>query len=259
MSLRRSFVARWLWRYVNGPAPQFAPALAFTAFVAIFPITVGVVSLLLLITPGPRVPAAVDRLILEIFPEGTRREIGTLLLAVPRHEKTIVVVSFIAMLWSGSALFSCLGGALNAIHGTTGRNMIRQRVVGLRLIGVMIGALSVVLLLESLSDQLLPRIPLVGALLAAVPLMMLLGFIYARAPNHKSTPGKVLPGALLATVGIELVTMAFPVYSRVADTTNLYGRGLGLALVMLFWLYLVSHLVLLGAAFNEMRAGAGRA
>jgi YihY family inner membrane protein len=250
--LSRSFVGRFVWRYITGPAPQFAPAIAFTAFVTIFPITVGLVSLLLLLFPGQGLPSAVNRVILDTFPLDTRRQISTLLRAIPRHEKTIVLASFVGMIWSGSALFSCLGGALNAIQGIPGRNVLHQRLVGIRMIVALVAAIILMLVLESLGDN-LPHTAWVGALLAGVPLVLLLGFIYSVAPSRRRPARSLLPGVLLATVGVELVTLAFPVYGRVANSTSLYGRGLGLTLVLLFWLYLVSHAVLLGASLNEVR------
>ncbi|MGI8609370.1 MAG: YihY/virulence factor BrkB family protein [Candidatus Dormibacteria bacterium] len=245
-------IGRWLWQYITGPAPKFAPAIAFTAFVAIFPITIGLVSVLLLIFPREGLPHAVNRVILQTFPLDTRREIGNLLNAIPRHEKTIVLAAFLAMFWSGSALFSTLGGALNAIQGTPGRNVLRQRLIGLRTIVVLLAAIVLMILLESVGDN-LPHALWVGALLAGAPLMMLVGFIYSVAPNNDRRRRDVIPGAVLATVGIEVVTLAFPLYGRVVASTSIYGRGLALALVLLFWLYLVSHVVLLGASFNQIR------
>ena len=58
---------------------------------------------------------------------------------------------------------------------------------------------------------------------------------------------------MIAAVLIEVATFAFPIYSRVTDEISTYGRGVALALVLLFWLYLVSHIILLGAHFNDTR------
>jgi uncharacterized BrkB/YihY/UPF0761 family membrane protein len=183
-------------KYVNGPAPHYAPAIAFNAFVAIFPIIVGVVSLLLLLFPGQNVPRQVDRLLVEAFPLGTRREISLLLREIPKHLQTAAIISLLAMVWSGTALFSCLGGALNAVHGTRGRNVFRQRVMGLRLFGVLAVAVSVMLLLDSLSDR-LPHHPAVGALVALAPLTLLMAFIYRVAAQ----PQRPDPAAAARSAG----------------------------------------------------------
>ena len=251
-AIKRTLVGRLLLTYFNSPAPHYAPAIAFNAFVALFPIAVGLVSALVLFGPGGSTTRQVDRVILQAFPQGTRREIAHLLAQLPSHAKTLGLISLVAMLYSGSALFSCFGGALNALHGVTGRSVLRQRLVGLRLVGVLGIGIALMVLLENLSDH-LPRTPVIGAFAAGVPLLVTIGFIYRVAPNRHLPLAETLPGAFLATVLIELVTMTFPLYSRVASVTSTYGRGLALALLLLTWLYLVSHSLLLGALFNDMR------
>jgi membrane protein len=252
-AIKRTFVGRLLLTYLNGPAPHYAPAIAFNAFVALFPIAVGLVSALVLFGPGGNVTREVDRVILQAFPQGTQGEFARLLRQLPSHAKTVGLISLGAMLYSGSALFSCLGGALNALHGVTGRSVLRQRLVGLRLVGVLGVGIALMVVLEHLADN-LPRTPVIGALAAGVPLLLTIGFIYRVAPNRHLPLTQTLPGALLATVLIELVTMAFPLYSRVGNLTSTYGRGLALALLLLTWLYLVSHIVLFGAHLNDTRA-----
>jgi membrane protein len=251
-SFKRSFLGRLILTYINSPAPHYAPAIAFNAFVALFPIAVGLVSALVLFGPGGNITRQVDRVILQAFPQGTRVEIARLLAQLPNHARAVGLISLVAMLYSGSALFSCLGGALNALHGVTGRSVLHQRLVGLRLVGVLGVGIALMVVLENLSDN-LPRTPLIGAVAAGVPLLVTIGFIYRVAPNRHLPLVETLPGALLATVLIELVTMTFPLYSRVATVTSTYGRGLALALLLLTWLYLVSHIVLVGALFNDLR------
>jgi uncharacterized BrkB/YihY/UPF0761 family membrane protein len=50
---------------------------------------------------------------------------------------------------------------------------------------------------------------------------------------------------------IEAVTLAFPLYSSLSTEISTLGRGLAIALVLLGWLYVVSHILLLGAYFNS--------
>jgi membrane protein len=250
--LKHNLVGRWLITYfVDSPGPHYAPAIAFNAFVAIFPITVGLLALLVILNPGNPIVRQVDRTILDVFPQGTRGEIAGVLGDLNRHARTVVVLSLIAMIWAGSALFACLGAALNAMHGTPGRNLLHQRLMGLRLIAVMVFGLGVLIVLEDVTDG-LPAAPVIGPLIAGVVLVMLLVFIYRVAPNVHRRPRDVLPGAVLAAVLIEAVTLAFPLYGRVTSQISTYGRGLALALALLFWLYIVSHILLLGAHFNAV-------
>jgi membrane protein len=243
---------RWLIGYFNSPAPHYAPAIAFNAFIAIFPITLGLVALLVITSPGAVVTRSVEHIILEAFPVGTRPDIAHLIFSAVKHPKTVGVLSLLAMLWSCSALFSCIGGALNALHGVTGRHVIKQRLMGLRLSPALIGTIAFLVALETYTDRSRTlRTPLIGMVAAGIVLLFLIAFIYRTAPNTHVPLRRALPGAFIATVLIELVTLAFPLYSSLSTEINMLGRGLAIALVLLGWLYLVSHMLLLGAYFNN--------
>lgn len=243
---------RWALGYLNSPAPHYAPAIAFNAFVAIFPITLGLVALLLITQPGRVVTHEVEQIILQAFPAGTRVDISRLILSAVKHPKTVGFFSLLGMLWSCSALFSCVGGALNALHGVSGRNLVKQRLMGLYLTPALLGAIGILILLETITHG-LPRTPLIGVGAAGLVLVLLIAFIYRTAPNTKLRLRRVLPGAVLATVLIEAVTLAFPLYARLSAEISTLGRGLAVALVLLGWLYLVAHALLLGAYFNDAK------
>jgi membrane protein len=245
---------RWLLGYFNSPAPHYAPAIAFNAFIAIFPITLGLVALLLIGSPGKVVTRSVEHIILEAFPVGTRADIARLIYSAVKHPKTVGFFALLAMLWSCSALFSCIGGALNALHGVTGRNVIKQRLMGLRLSLVLLGTIVFLVVLEIISDKhKLLRTPLIGVVAAGLVLTFLIAFIYRTAPNTHVPLLQALPGALIATLLIEAVTLAFPLYASLSAEISTLGRGLAIALVLLGWLYLVSHMLLLGAYYNQHR------
>jgi uncharacterized BrkB/YihY/UPF0761 family membrane protein len=154
------------------------------------------------------------------------------------------------MFWSCSALFSCIGGALNALHGVTGRHVIKQRLMGLRLTPALLGTIVFLVMLETVTDR-LPKTPIVGMVAAGIVLTFLIAFIYRTAPNTHVPLRRALPGALLAAMAIEAVTLAFPLYSSLSTQISTLGRGLAIALVLLGWLYLVAHILLLGAYYNS--------
>jgi membrane protein len=252
-------LVRWLLGYLNSPAPHYAPAIAFNAFIAIFPITLGLVALLVIASPGKLVTREVERIILAAFPVGTRGDIGRLIYSGVQHPKTLGALYLLAMLWSCSALFSCIGGALNALHGVTGRHVIKQRLMGLRLSPALLGTIVFLVALETVTDR-LPKTPIIGMVAAVIVLTFLIAFIYRTAPNTHVPIRQALPGAFLAAVAIEAVTLAFPLYSSLSSEVSTLGRGLAIALVLLGWLYLIAHILLLGAYFNTFhryRRGAG--
>jgi membrane protein len=208
------------------------------------------VTLLVMTSPGKVVTHAVEHIMLEAFPVGTRRDFAHLIYSAVKHPATLGPLYLVAMLWSCSALFSCIGGALNAMHGVTGRHVIKQRLMGLRLSPALLGTIVFLVVLETLSDR-LPKTPIIGLVAAVIVMTFLIGFIYRTAPNTHVPFRRVLPGALLAALAIEAVTLAFPLYSRLSSEISTIGRGLAIALVLLGWLYLVAHILLLGAYFNS--------
>jgi membrane protein len=217
-----------------------------------FPIVLGLISALLFVNPNSQLAQQVEVVIRDTFPLGTRTEIQGMLLQLNRHPGTYGLLSLVAMLWAGSAMFSCLGGALNALHGAAGRNLFHQRLIGLRLLAVLALGLTIVVLERSVSAR-LPLPGLVSAVVAGLVLVMVLGFIYRGAPNIRRAPREVLPGAVIGAILIEVATYTFPIYGRLTEQTSTYGRGVATALVLLFWLWLVSHVILLGAYFNDTR------
>jgi len=248
--VRWSLPIRWVLGYLNSPAPHYAPAIAFNAFIAIFPITLGLVALLAMTSPGKLVTREVEHIILEAFPVGTRTDIGRLIYSAVKHPKTVGFLYLVAMLWSCWALFSCVGGALNALHGVTGRHVIKQRLMGLRLSPMLLGTIVFLVALETVTDR-LPKTPIIGLAAAGIVLTFLIAFIYRTAPNTHVPLRQALPGAFLAALGIEAVTLAFPLYTSLSAEISTLGRGLAIALVLLGWLYLVAHILLLGAYFNS--------
>jgi uncharacterized BrkB/YihY/UPF0761 family membrane protein len=95
----------------------------------------------------------------------------------------------------------------------------------------------------------------VGFVVGAVVLVALLAVIYRFVPNRSFPMAEVWPGALLAGVLVEVLSLGFPIYARVAHGFNTYGQQFALFFLLGTWLYLLSQLLLLGAVFNRMRLG----
>ncbi len=80
--------------------------------------------------------------------------------------------------------------------------------------------------------------------------------VYHIAPNHRSPLRAELPGAVLASIWWTAVSLGFGQYLEVASTSaNAVFGLLGGALTLLFWLYLMSMGLLLGAEVNSIIAG----
>jgi uncharacterized BrkB/YihY/UPF0761 family membrane protein len=85
----------------------------------------------------------------------------------------------------------------------------------------------------------------------------LLYAIYRVVPNTHIQHREAWPGALMAGLGIEVLTLAFPLYYGLTHQINVLGRGLFLIFLIVTWAYFLCHLLLLGAVVNRLRL-AGR-
>ena len=54
---------------------------------------------------------------------------------------------------------------------------------------------------------------------------------------------------------IEVLSLAFPLYARIAGSFNTYGAQFALFFLLATWFYFLSQLVLLGAVYNRFRLG----
>lgn len=81
---------------------------------------------------------------------------------------------------------------------------------------------------------------------------VVLSIIYYVGPNREERFHWVFPGALLATLAWVGTTAVFGWYvQNVAQYTGLYG-GLGTAVALMVWMYLLAAIVMLGAQFNAV-------
>ncbi|MFB0611870.1 YihY/virulence factor BrkB family protein [Aurantiacibacter poecillastricola] len=122
-------------------------------------------------------------------------------------------------------------------------------IVGL---GVVAAALTVTAALTDLLPGLSGGAEILGKVVTYIVLAGLgaLGaaWLYRRAPKSVS-PGfrEVLPGALVASIGLVILTLAFGYYVANFGNYNATYGSLGAVVVLLTWLYLSAYVVLFGS------------
>lgn len=98
--------------------------------------------------------------------------------------------------------------------------------------------------------------------IAFITIVSIFASLYVFAPNCHKTFKEVLPGAVLATVGWTITSLAFSFYANsFANYSIIYG-SIGGIIALLTWIYLSSIVMLLGAEINAslnfMREGKSR-
>lgn len=250
--------ARVLIAYGESQASNYALALAFAGFMAMFPMILGALSIIGLAIRDPATEAHLQSLVLQVFPASAQPELQKALNGVKQSAGWLGLVSFAGLLWSASSIFATMEFALTQIFGTRQRDMLRQRAMGL----VMMLLLVVAILVTVGINSAVAFFPLaswvtwvIGFVAGAGVMVALLLALYRFVPNRSFRVRDVLPGALLAGVLVEVLSFAFPLYAKIAGSFNTYGAQFALFFLLATWFYLLSQLVLLGAVYNRFRLG----
>ena len=242
--------------YGESKASNYAAALAFAAFLSMFPMILGALSVIGLAIRDPATEARFQSLILQLFPGNAQPELQSAIHGVRQSAGWFGLVSLAGLVWSASGIFATMEFALTQIFGTKQRGLLRQKLMGLVMMMLLVVALGITVGANAAAGYLSPYFPYAWVLsfvIGAAVMVALLVLLYRFVPNHTFSLLQVLPGAVLAGVLIEALSLGFPLYARFAGSFNTYGAQFGLFFLLATWLYLLSQLLLLGAVYNQFR------
>ena len=255
---QRSVPFRVITAFGESQASNYAAALAFAAFLAMFPMMLGALSIIGVAIRDPVTEARFQSFILQMFPGDAQPELQHAIRGVRQSAGLLALVSLGGLVWSASGIFATMEFALTQIFGTKQRDMLRQKLMGFVMMMLLVVALGITVAANAGAGYLANYIPyawVLSFLIGAAVMVVLLVLLYRFVPNRTFALGEVLPGALLAGVMIEVFSLAFPLYVRFAGSFNTYGAQFGLFFLLATWLYLLSEVLLLGAVYNRFRLG----
>ena len=252
-----------LIRYLsNQQVPLYAANASFFLILSVFPVLV--VLLALMRYTGMQVETFTD-LIAEVVPGALMPMVNRLVLsAYVNSSGTVLSISAVAALWSASrGMYSFLMG-LNAIYEVKeNRGYIRTRLISMGYTFAFLLVLLLTLVLHVFGAdllQMLAALPIPAFLLNLLELRVFLLLILQTAlfcamfmvlPNERNRLGESLPGALLASVGWQVFTNLYSVYSqKFTSYASIYGSVYVVALGML-WLYFCICIVFYGGVLNK--------
>jgi membrane protein len=243
-------VKRFLGEYLDSGASMYAGMLAFSLFVAMLPLTLGVLDFWGLFARTPRRFATVSQVVVSMFPAATQGPVLQVVQQAGEHEGTVVALSVISLIWFSTGVFSTMGFALNRISGEPNRPMLQQRLRGLWLPPALIGAAYV-----AVGVAVAVRMSKVPGVLDPLAIWFavawLIGFLYRHAPSRMLTRADILPGAGLAALAIVVLGYAFPLYTQLTSQLGTGSRFFTIVFGLVAWVYGIAHAVLIGAVFNR--------
>src|SRR3982074_3172756 len=122
---------RVITAFGESQASNYAGALAFSAFLAMFPMMLGALSIIGLAIRDPATEARFQTLILQVFPGNAQPELQSAIHGVKQSAGLLGLVSLGGLVWSASGIFATMEFALTQIFGTKQRDMLRQKLMGL--------------------------------------------------------------------------------------------------------------------------------
>jgi membrane protein len=255
---KRSLPLRVVTAFGESQASNYAAALAFAAFLAMFPMMLGALSIVGLAIRDPATEVRFQSFLLQMFPGDAQPELQQAIRGVKQSAGWLAIVSLGGLVWSAGGIFATMEFALTQIFGTKQRGLLRQKLMGLVMMLLVVVALGVTVAANAAAGYVSTYMPygwVLSFLTGAAVMVTLLVLLYRFVPNRTFKLREVLPGAVLAGVLIEALSLAFPVYARFAGGFNTYGAQFGLFFLLATWLYLLSELLLLGAVYNRFRLG----
>ncbi len=243
-----------LMAYGQSQGGNYAASLSFNAFLAMFPLILGMLAIVGFVVNDPGTLRTIHTDIASIFPSEARPQVLQVLQKVHHNVGLLAILSVVGLLWSGTSLFASMEFALTTIFGTTQRDMLRQRAMGLIMVLVFIAAvLFVVGANSALAAS--PGAGVIGTIAGAIALVALMIAIYRFVPNRTFALKDVWPGAVLAGVLVEVFSLLFPLYAKISNGFGTYGQQFVLFFVLAAWLGFMSQFILIGAVYNKLRLG----
>lgn len=240
-----------------------AAGVAYYAFLAMVPLLAAIILTYGMIADPAMVAQHIGTLA-DSLPQAAAEVIGGQLEAVVETSGTAKGLGLLLAI--ALALFGARNGAgavITAIslafndrqkRGFVRANLLALAITAGAILGM--GLVAAAMTATAAITDLIPNLSGAGQLLGQIVTYALLAtlgalgaaLLYRRVPNDKS-PGfrDVFPGALVASIGLVLLTWAFGYYVANFGSYNATYGSLGAVVVLLTWLYLSAYVLLFGA------------
>ncbi|MDQ6882870.1 MAG: YihY/virulence factor BrkB family protein [Candidatus Dormibacteraeota bacterium] len=275
-ALLHSFPGRVVQKFLEDQAPNWAVLIAWNALFAVFPIVVFLAAVLGIIAAvigetkmvtchivGGAQISALDCTLLTALPSQTVSGAFDAIKHFEAQKGLLIVIGVLGLLWGGSALFGAMEQAFAVIYHTKPREFLPQKIMSIGMI-FLLTLLGGVAIVSSVALPALPSIPgapdaLKGGL--SLVLQVVVGLIagtllfltvYFVVPNRPQQIGKVWPGAIVAGVLFEAVTLLFPVYINLTNSAVTYGKTFGLFFVVLTFFFFFGLITMVGVEINSV-------
>jgi membrane protein len=257
-----------VWRAFEHDAFAIAKASAYSSILTFFPALLVLGSVLATVRRGEVYLREISYALGRILPAGSATALAYLKGSTQRSVGLLIGTSLLTVWTASGVVVSWMDGFRRAYQLQKTWGLVKERLIAISLvimaglpltfatILVAFGARIETRLLFHIGHEFGPLVLLLWVLIrwtiAILTSIAVIALIYHNAVPRTQPWHSVLPGACLAT-GLWLSLTAFFGWylQHYADYSIIYG-SLGVGIALLFWMYLISLVVLIGAEFNAM-------
>jgi membrane protein len=255
----RATLGRTFGKFFRDRGTHLAAMIAYYALLSFFPLLFLALALLGLAGRADETSYVVTEL-KRAFPGASIAGIVKTVRTVQDNATTLGIVGGVALLWASLSLFSVLESAFNIVYDRPNRSFLRGKALAIVFMTTSLVVLFVGLLAGSLGFDVLKRyVPgFAGNPVAAYALSVVISTVavfafvlsaYHRLTNADLSWREVLPGAVVATLGLESTFQVLPVYLRLSNNVPA-AQAFGGPVILLVWLYVMSIVIVFGAEVN---------
>lgn len=259
-SFQKSRVGLFVKKLLDDEAPNLAALLAWGTLSALLPLILGILSLIGLVLRDPERLDRVYANVLIVLPSDIANLLGGVLNTMRQQPAGPVgVIALILLLVNGSNFFTNMASVFDRAYDVEPRNFVIERLIGFGMLVVTAALLVISTVTAGLASVVetlpgsLPFGPLLeevsGWSVSALSVFVMFLILYRVLPNKQQSWRQVVPGAVVSSALMLLISEVFPLYVRLFPPNQAYAL-FGVFLVFTFWLYLLGFVIVLGAELN---------
>lgn len=255
-------------QYLEDDGDGLATIIAFNALFSLLPLLLILSVIVGFMTRRDALNEQVERFVIAVLPTTAANPVLSVVDSARENLRSISALAAIGVLFAGSRLFTALDKAFARIYRTERRSYVERRLVSL--IAVPLASLLMIsAAIASTVATVAVAIPerlfdsqdtrwlsgLIAVTLSYLAAYLMALTLYATIPNYRNTRMVAWPGAAVTALLFLMLSQVFPLYMRITGGFGVYGGVFALALVLMFWLYLLGQIIVFGAEINAVASG----
>ncbi|CAF4696423.1 unnamed protein product [Rotaria sp. Silwood1] len=241
------------WKVIYDWSFSLAALIAYYLLISLLPLILSMFTVVSLISSNDiNFQNQIRERLLKAFPEqGLSDILDPLLNSLSKQAGLVFIISFIVSIFTGSRLFIGLDDVLTIIYRIRERTIINQNILAIKMILAFITIMPFIIICSSMPAIMQEHesfYQFLTTVFSGIFSFIFFQLIYIIVPKRKMNWKHTWCGALLASIGLQLVLLIFPWYVHKYMTD--YVGQLGFIIIVLLLFYLFGLFFVIGAQIN---------